>query len=53
MADTQEFGIAALTELALNLRWAWHRGTHELWAQLEPDLWAPRRVAESRYPSSH
>jgi Protein of unknown function (DUF3417) len=40
MEDTQEIGIAALTELALNLRSLWHRGTHKLWAQPEPDLWA-------------
>src|ERR1700747_3056069 len=40
MVDTRDSGIAALTELALDLRWSSHRGTHELWAQLEPDLWA-------------
>ena len=33
-------GIDALTELALNLRWAWHHGTDEIWAELEPELWA-------------
>ena len=26
MAGTQQIGIAALTELALNLRWSCHRG---------------------------
>ena len=31
--------IDALTELALNLRWSWHRSDHELWGQLEPELW--------------
>lgn len=31
--------IEALTELALNLRWSWHRSDHELWGQLEPELW--------------
>ena len=59
MASTQESGIPPLTERALNLRKSWHRGTHELWAQLEPDLWAlthnpwallqtvsPRRIEE-------
>jgi glycogen phosphorylase len=33
-------GIEVLTELALDLRWAWHHGADELWAQLDPDLWA-------------
>jgi hypothetical protein len=27
-------------ELTLNLRWAWHHGTDELWAELDPELWA-------------
>jgi starch phosphorylase len=35
-----EFGSDALTELTLNLRWAWHHGTDELWAELDPELWA-------------
>jgi starch phosphorylase len=33
-------GIKALAELALDLRWAWHHGADELWAQLDPELWA-------------
>ena len=33
-------GIDALTELTLNLRWAWHHGTDDLWAELDPELWA-------------
>jgi starch phosphorylase len=47
MADPQpssttdrDVGIDGLTELALNLRWAWHHGADELWAALEPELWA-------------
>jgi starch phosphorylase len=36
----QEIGMDALTELALNLRWAWHHGADDLWAQLDPELWA-------------
>jgi starch phosphorylase len=32
-------GIDALIELTLNLRWAWHHGTDELWAELDPELW--------------
>jgi starch phosphorylase len=32
--------IKALTELALDLRWAWDHGADELWAQLDPELWA-------------
>jgi starch phosphorylase len=35
-----EIGIESLTELALNLRWAWHHGADELWAELDPELWA-------------
>ncbi len=27
-------------ELALDLHWAWNPGTDELWALLDPDLWA-------------
>jgi len=59
MSGTQAIGIEALTQLALDLRWSWHRGTDELWAQLDPELWAlthnpwavlqtvsPRRVEE-------
>jgi len=29
----------ALAELALDLRWSWHRSPDELWGRLEPDLW--------------
>ena len=43
--------IDALTELTLNLRWAWHHGTDELWAELDPELWAlthnPRVVLQT------
>jgi starch phosphorylase len=34
-----DIGIDALTELTLNLRWAWHHGADELWAELDPELW--------------
>jgi len=60
MGDADTIGIEALTELALNLRESWNRSTHELWAQLDPELWAltrdpwavlqsvsPRRVRET------
>jgi starch phosphorylase len=40
MSEIQDVGIEALTELALNLRWSWNRSTDELWAQLDPELWA-------------
>jgi starch phosphorylase len=40
MSGTQDVGIETLTELALNLRWSWNRSTDELWAQLDPELWA-------------
>ena len=29
-----------LTELALDLRWSWNHRADQLWAQLEPELWA-------------
>jgi starch phosphorylase len=32
--------VESLTELALDLRWAWNHSADELWAQLEPELWA-------------
>ena len=32
--------VDALTELALDLQWSWSHGTDELWAQLDPELWA-------------
>lgn len=31
---------ASLTELALDLRWSWNHSADELWAQLDPELWA-------------
>ena len=32
-------GHEALVELALNLRWSWHRSSDELWGKLNPELW--------------
>src|SRR5712664_394983 len=40
MSGTDDIGIEALTELALNLRWSWNHSTDELWAQLDPELWS-------------
>lgn len=40
MSGTERIGVETLTELALNLRWSWHHGSHELWAELDPELWA-------------
>lgn len=33
-------GIESLTELALDLHWAWNHSADELWGRLEPRLWA-------------
>src|ERR1700722_19095478 len=38
LMDTNQLS-AALTELALDLRWAWNHAADDLWRQLEPDLW--------------
>jgi starch phosphorylase len=43
MSTPQDIGLEALTELALNLRWSWNRSADELWAQLDPELWALTR----------
>jgi len=40
MSETRNVGIEALTELALNMRSTWNRSTDELWAELDPELWA-------------
>ena len=32
--------VGALTELALDLHWAWNHRSDELWALLDPELWA-------------
>ena len=33
-------GLAALTELAMDLRWSWNHCADELWRRLDPELWA-------------
>ena len=33
-------GLAALTELAMDLRWTWNHYADELWQKLDPELWA-------------
>lgn len=33
-------GVELLTELALDLHWAWNHRSDELWALLDPQLWA-------------
>ena len=43
MSSTEDIGIEALTELALNLRWSWNHSTDELWTQLDPELWSLTR----------
>ena len=32
-------GLAALTELAMDLRWSWNHCSDELWRRLDPALW--------------
>lgn len=32
-------GLDLLTELALDIGWAWNHATDEVWRQLDPDLW--------------
>lgn len=32
--------LAALSDLALNLRWSWHPATQDLFAEVDPDLWS-------------
>lgn len=36
--------LAALDELAHNLRWSWHAPTRELFAQIDPELWDEVRM---------
>lgn len=40
LLPTQVAGVEPLLELALDLRWSWHHSGEELWAQLDPELWA-------------
>lgn len=35
--------IAALGDLAMNLRWSWHTPTRELFADIDPQRWADVR----------
>ena len=39
-ASTSPHGIAALTELAMDLRWSWNHRADALWSRLDPQLWA-------------
>ncbi|MGH7306406.1 MAG: alpha-glucan family phosphorylase [Candidatus Rokuibacteriota bacterium] len=39
-APTPDIGLESLTEIALDLRWSWNHSTDELWAEIEPALWA-------------
>jgi starch phosphorylase len=51
----QEDDVAVLSELALNLRSSWNHSTDELWAQIDPELWAktsnPWVVVQSASPA--
>jgi hypothetical protein len=40
-------GLAALTELAMDLRWTWNHCSDELWRRLDPELWE-----RTRHPSA-
>jgi len=37
---TSRPGVGSLTELALDLRWSWNHSADEIWARLDPELWA-------------
>ncbi|MBI3630218.1 MAG: alpha-glucan family phosphorylase [Candidatus Rokubacteria bacterium] len=39
-SKARSVGVESLTELALDLRWSWNHSADEIWAELEPDLWA-------------
>ncbi len=39
-AYTSPHCIAALTELAMDLRWSWNHRSDALWRRLDPQLWA-------------
>ena len=45
-SPTPSNGLAALTELAMDLRWTWNHSADELWAKLDPELWQ-----RTRHPS--
>jgi glycogen phosphorylase len=51
----QDSEIDILIELALNLRSSWNHSADELWAQIDPELWAmtsnPWAVVQSASPS--
>src|SRR5215470_11810478 len=51
----QEENLEVLAELALNLRSSWNHGADELWAQIDPELWAktsnPWAVVQSASPA--
>ncbi len=36
---TDAEGFDALSELALDMRWAWNHATDQVWRQLDPELW--------------
>jgi starch phosphorylase len=39
MSEKKIERLDSLTELALNMRWAWNHATDEVWRQLDPQLW--------------
>jgi len=38
-------GLEGLTELALDLRWAWHHGVDKIWCRIDKELWELTRNA--------
>lgn len=39
-ASTPESSVmAALAEVAMNLRWSWNHAADDLWSQLDPEMW--------------
>lgn len=53
--ERNEEGLALLEQLALNLRSTWNHAADDIWAQIDPELWAltsnPWLVLQSAAPA--